>query len=150
MITLSQYFSNPTTGELKPHTEQHEDAARDLLERREALREDFRAATGRGIAVCPNTGSEISGSRNGAGDGGFRVHNAATGSPGSSHKEARGVDDYDPGDELDHWLDQFEDAHGGNAKLDEHGLYREHPDATPGWCHLTTRAPRSGRRTFTP
>jgi len=51
------------------------------------------------------------------------------------------------------------DVADGNGKLDEtitdalleaHGLYREHPEATPGWCHLTTRAPKSGRRTFYP
>jgi hypothetical protein len=29
-------------------------------------------------------------------------------------------------------------------------LYREDPGSTPGWVHLTTRAPKSGRRTFIP
>lgn len=150
MITITQYFTNPTTGELKPHTPAHEAAARDVLERREALRDEFRAETGRGLVICPNTGTEISGSKDGAGDGGFRLHNANTGSPNSSHKQAMAVDDYDPGNELDRWLDQFEDGRGGNSKLEQHGLYREHPDATPGWCHLTTRRPGSGRRTFVP
>jgi hypothetical protein len=35
-------------------------------------------------------------------------------------------------------------------KLVEHNLYREHPDATKGWCHLSTRKPPSGNRTFRP
>lgn len=150
MITLSQYFTNPTTGEPKPHTDAHEAAAADVLARREALREEFRADTGRGVAISPNTGTEISGSKTGAGDGGFRLHNANTGSPNSSHKQAMAVDDYDPDDEFDSWIDQFEDGQGGNSKLEQHGLYREAPSATPGWCHITTRRPGSGKRTFNP
>ena len=39
---------------------------------------------------------------------------------------------------LDDWLD--------DDTLERYGLYREAPDATPHWCHLTTRPPMSGRR----
>ena len=68
----------------------------------------------------------------------------------SSHKEARAVDVYDPSDRLDEWLDTFEHGDGDNTRLEQHGLYREAPASTPTWCHLTTRAPHSGRRTFAP
>lgn len=144
MITKEQYFGT------KPHTQAHEAAAVDLLERRNALREDYYTATGRRLIVDPDTGTEISGSRGGNGDGGFRLQTATTGKPLSSHKEAKGVDDYDEGNEFDKWLDEFEDGDGGNIKLEQYGLYREHPSTTMSWCHLTTRPPASGRRTFYP
>lgn len=35
-------------------------------------------------------------------------------------------------------------------KLEEIGLWMEHPSATPKWCHLQTVPPKSGRRVFTP
>jgi hypothetical protein len=63
----------------------------------------------------------------------------------SSHKEGRGIDIYDPHDgAMDHWCMQ------NQVDLVEIGLYMEHPAATPGWCHLTTRAPGSGSRVFYP
>lgn len=34
--------------------------------------------------------------------------------------------------------------------LKECGLYLEHPDNTPGWCHLQSISPKSGNRTFKP
>lgn len=143
-------MTNPQYFQAKPHTALHEEAADDLLKRRNALRSEWCDLTGREPPTCPNTGTEISGSKGGQGDGGFRMPTATTGKENSSHKEARGVDDFDPGDELDKWLNQFEDGKGGNSKLESYGLYREHPDDTPGWCHLTTRAPHSGHRTFKP
>lgn len=144
MITNEQYFGS------KPHTQAHEAAAADLLERRNALREDYHTATNTEPDIDPDTGTEISGKRGGSGDGGFRLRTATTGRILSSHKEATGVDDYDRGNEFDTWLDQFEDGHGGNSKLEQYGLYREHPSTTMTWCHLTTRPPGSGRRTFYP
>jgi hypothetical protein len=90
------------------------------------------------LRLNPKTESLVSGDTL----GGFRPQNATQGAPHSSHKEARAVDVYDPGGKLDAWLN--------DAKLEHYGLYREHPDATQGWCHLTDRAPGSGRRTFMP
>lgn len=144
MITAFQYFGT------KPHSPEQDAAARDLLDRRNRLRAEWMQDTGKACPIDPDTGTEISGSKGGSGDGGFRLSTATTGRPQSSHKEARGVDDFDPGDEFDTWLDQFEDGHGGNSKLEEYDLYRERPEDTPGWCHLTTRRPGSGRRTFIP
>src|SRR3990167_1686589 len=142
-ISLTDYFQG------KLHDAEHEIMADDLLVRvNELLAEAERA--GVALAVCPNTGTWISGSKGGAGDGGFRLLTSTTGSARSSHKEAKAVDVYDPGGRLDDWLDDFEVGVGDNTKLAEHGLYREAPNATNGWCHLTTRAPGSGRRTFNP
>lgn len=144
MITIEQYFAG------KPHTDEHETLAHDLLARVDRLESDAEARRVFARQTCPNTGTEISGSKGGSGDGGFRLETATTGAGKSSHKEAKAVDIYDPRDELDRWLDEFDDDSGGNAKLEEYGLYREAPAATPRWCHLTTRAPHSGRRTFQP
>lgn len=155
MISLLQYFSNPTTGEEKQHTDEHEREAADVLARRQALRDDYHAANpGRASPdVDPDTGTEISGKRNGSGDGGFRLRGNHTSAPGvfSSHEEARAVDDSDQDNGLDDWLTLFDSEDGRhNAMLERHGLYREHPSATPTWCHLTTRPPKSGKRTFLP
>ena len=135
MITQAQYFAG------KPHTPEQDAVATEMLTRVNLLLDEA-AAAGIQIGVCPNTGTQISGSKGGSGDGGFRLTTATTGAPGSSHKEARAVDVFDPQGHLDAWLD--------DQKLETYGLYREAPSATPGWTHLTTRAPRSGRRTFAP
>lgn len=151
MITVEQYFS-------KPHTPEQRAAAYDLIRRRNALREEYYAATGRKPVIDPDTGTEIAGipvKNGGTGGGGFRLP-FEDGSENSSHKildpvRGAGIDDYDPDDHFDNWLSTF-DRDGGakNAMLAKHRLYREHPSATKGWVHLTTRAPASGRRTFYP
>lgn len=143
MMTTEQYFR-------KPHTPKQEADAQDLLNRRNALRAQWTMETGRTPPIDQDTDSEISGVERGDGDGGFRTPGSRTGAAGSSHRHAKGVDDYDPDNAFDTWLDTFEDGKGGNSMLERHGLYREHPSATPGWCHLTTRAPGSGKRTFYP
>ena len=144
MITAEQYF------QAKPHSAEQDIAADDLLVRVNELLDEAERLMAFRRVVCPNTGSEVSGSKGGTGDGGFRLPTSTTGSPHSSHKEARAVDVYDPGGHLDDWLDDFEQANGGNTMLENHGLYREAPDSTTGWCHLTTRPPHSGKRTFHP
>lgn len=132
MITLEQYFG------AKPHTAAEALLAQDLLERVNSLLVSIAWV----FPQDPDTGTAISGARGGSGDGGFRLPTATTGRPRSSHKEATGVDVYDPRGELAGRI--------SDTLLAIAGLYREHPDATPGWCHLTTRAPGSGKRTFYP
>jgi hypothetical protein len=78
VITLEQYFRNPTTGEARPHTTDHEAAADDLLTRRNALRQEWMDETGETCPIDQDTGCEISGSKGGTGDGGFRLSNATT------------------------------------------------------------------------
>lgn len=45
-------------------------------------------------------------------------------------------------------IDDF--AFNNQRVLVDLGLYLEHPDATPNWCHLQTKPPRSGNRVFRP
>jgi hypothetical protein len=60
----------------------------------------------------------------------------------SQHRHAHAVDIFDPENALDNWLT--------DDTLRAYGLYREHPDSTPGWCHLQDVPPRSGHFTFVP
>lgn len=90
--------------------------------------------------VNPKTGSQISGETL----GGFRPQSCTIGAPKSSHKQGLAVDVYDPDGKIDEWIMKNQQA------LVNYGLYIEHPDATKGWCHLTIKAPGSGRRVFYP
>lgn len=63
---------------------------------------------------------------------------------GSCHFTGEGVDIADPDGKLGAWLKKNE------KKLEELGLYIEDLAYTPGWCHLQTRAPKSGKRFFIP
>jgi len=114
----------------------HENAE-ELLRKVNALLEEC-VANGWVPRVNPATGTLISGQQN----GGWRPSDCPIGAPTSSHKTGRGVDVADGNGELDTLLT--------DGMLEAHGLYREAPDATSGWCHLTDRAPKSGRRTFFP
>lgn len=135
MISIEDYFG-PWIDHVDATDECKANAAA-MLERVKAL---LVAAEADGVPLLinPNTSTHVSGNTY----GGFRPQSCPQGAPDSSHKVGRGVDVYDPKDELDHWLT--------DAKLEQFGLYRESPVATHTWCHLTDRAPRSGRRTFLP
>lgn len=61
---------------------------------------------------------------------------------GSEHLKAGAVDLSDADGKLD--------AFCTDEMLKKHDLYREHPDETPGWCHLQVNPPKSGNRTFNP
>lgn len=139
-ISREQYF------QAKPHTEEQGAEAASLLMRVNGLCEKVEFDW----PVCPNTGTNVSGSKGGQGDGGFRLPGATTGADHSSHKTAQGVDVFDPQAKLDDAISAFDKEDGTNELLEEFGLYREAPGSTPGWCHLTTRAPHSGHRTFQP
>lgn len=134
MITLPQYFAG------KPRNQAQEGEATELLDRVNDLIEAYERDTGWQIQTCPNTGSQISGSKGGSGDGGFRLPSATTGSQHSAHKEARAVDVYDPDNHLDQWVN--------DDILESFDLWRESPEDTSRWCHLQTRA--ASRRTFQP
>jgi len=132
MISIRDYF-----GPHKAPTAALVSAAKTLLSPVNALlAEAIRA--GVELARNPATGTLVSGQTY----GGFRPENCPIGSPKSAHKQARAVDVYDPDGALDAWVT--------DEILAGYGLYREHPDATSGWCHLTDRAPDSGKRTFRP
>lgn len=132
MIALNQYFGNR-----KP-TEQQSLNAKDLLSKVNTLLYIYTKETGEDVEINKYTGTWISGLN----EGGFRLPDCVQGAPQSSHKQAMGVDVYDPYNHIDDWLTDY--------KLEMNGLYREHPEATQKWCHLTTRAPASNNRTFRP
>lgn len=96
------------------------------------------ATVGVKIKTNPKTGTLVSGTKY----GGFRPQSCKEGAKNSAHKTGEAIDVYDPSGMLDHWIDDH--------LLETFGLYREHPDATNGWCHLSKRAPKSGKRTFYP
>jgi hypothetical protein len=118
-------------------TPERKAAAFTMLEKSNALLADAEAH-GVELEDNPKTGSLVSGEKY----GGFRPQDCPQGAPHSAHKEGRGVDVYDPTGALDRWI--------SDLILEKYGLYREHPADTGGWCHLTDRAPPSGRRTFHP
>lgn len=79
---------------------------------------------------------------------GWRPHAINAGiahaSPRSRHLSCEAIDLADGDDSLDQWcLSHL-------PMLARIGLWLEHPDATPGWCHVQIVAPRSGRRVFMP
>ena len=111
--------------------------ANELLERVERLT-DRLEEMGVVFRTNPATKTWVSGKTY----GGFRPQDCPQGASTSSHKQGQGVDIYDPLNEIDKALT--------DDLLIQFDLYREHPDATPGWCHLTTRRPGSGNRSFLP
>lgn len=135
MVTVQQYFG-------KPHSSAQENDADDLLVRVNELLADAQAAGSYDGWLDPDTDSQISGAKGSDGDGGFRTPASRTGVPSSAHRQAKAVDVYDPHEILEQWIT--------DAVLEKYELYREAPEATPGWVHLTTRAPASGHRTFIP
>lgn len=62
----------------------------------------------------------------------------------SNHMTGNAVDFADADGRLDAW------CLANLPVLERIGLWLEHPDATPTWCHLQRVPPRSGRRTFRP
>lgn len=136
MITLTQYFGE------KPHSHDQELSAMVLLSRVNNLLDEARIVGRYHDWIDPDTGTQISGAKGGSGDGGFRTPDSKTGALHSPHREAKGVDVYDPDDSLDEWIT--------DAILLKHDLYREDKGATKSWCHMQTRPTASGRRTFLP
>lgn len=135
MISLPEYFG-PWEDSPDATDERHQ-AALAMLEKVNPLLEEAET-NGVELKINPHTGTLVSGQTY----GGFRPQDCPQGAPHSSHKEARAVDVYDPSGALDRWLT--------DELLEKHGLYRESPDATSGWCHLSDKAPGSGKRTFHP
>lgn len=143
MITVSQYFG--PWSDCDDVTEERRQNAILLLHAVSAL-QYFAVRDGIEFPDNPHTGSGVSGQTY----GGFRPQSCTQGAPQSSHKEGMAVDLYDPEDLIDGYISQFDKPNGDNDILRDCGLYREHPSKTAGWCHLSTRAPGSKKRTFFP
>lgn len=88
----------------------------------------------------PATKSQISGQSL----GGFRPLSCPVGAPKSNHKQGLAVDLYDPDGLIDDWCMKNLD------KLEECGIWLEHPSATNGWSHWQCVPVRSGKRVFMP
>lgn len=136
MITQKDYYK--TVEDLQ--TPENEKVSAVLLERVNALLDYLLKYHGIPRKINPRTGSEISG--NGSGGGGARRKDSKEGRALSSHKEFKGIDITDP--------DNSKDAVITDAMLLKFDLYRESPEYTKNWVHLTYRAPRSGKRSFIP
>ena len=75
-----------------------------------------------------------------------KEHNAAVkGSPNSAHCVGKAIDVADPDGKIKAKLraNKF-------ALLVKFDLYMEDGSVATNWCHLTTRAPKSGKREFIP
>lgn len=137
MITLNEYVGpHRESPDWTPTREQN---ATKLLAACAALEEEARA-DGVEFPINPATHSGVSGQT----FGGFRPQDCPQGATNSSHKEGQAVDRYDPGNKIDAWCMAHQD------RLVVHGIYIEHPSATPNWSHWTTRRPGSGNRVFYP
>lgn len=72
------------------------------------------------------------------------ANKAAGGAKLSNHQLGLACDFADPKGEFDKW------CMSNTGVLASIGLYLEHPDSTPSWTHLQSKAPRSGRIVFKP
>ena len=134
MILLDEYFNNKKALSL------HTDNAKVLLVYVNNLLTEYIRSTKKQLPINGLTHNLISGNLNG--DGGYRLTDSKTGAKLSSHKLGKGIDIFDPKNELDDWIT--------DEILERNYLFREHPTHTSHWCHLTTRYPSSRKRTFYP
>lgn len=72
------------------------------------------------------------------------VNAAVGGARKSNHMLCKACDLEDRDEQLDTWCMY------NLKKLEEIGLWLEHPSATKGWCHVQTVPPRSKNRIFKP
>ncbi len=69
---------------------------------------------------------------------------------GSKHLIGAAVDLSDGGGLIDTWLFNDQMDMQDDSILSKLDLFMEHPDDTPGWCHLQIYPPASGERIFRP
>ena len=137
MITIEQYAGKYSTSPDWNETRK-KNAAAMLLKVNSFI--DYLQTQGVPFLINIATKSNISGHI----DGGFRPQSCPVGAQTSAHKEGRAVDIHDPEERIEKYITEHADL------LTKFNLYREAPQATLGWVHLTDRAPKSGRRTFLP
>lgn len=138
MITLDQYAGKWIDGD--DFARLGRDNAEDKL--LPAVNRLIEVAKNDGVVfkINPATGSIVSGETL----GGFRPQSCTIGAPKSNHKIGMAVDIYDPDEKIDTWCMNNLD------KLEECGIWLEHPSATKSWSHWQCVGPKSGRRVFYP
>jgi hypothetical protein len=136
MITIQDYFGKWNDHPAKTLT--HVTNAQLLISRVNDLLAELLKTRRIDLDINPTTKTLVSGEQY----GGWRPPECPIGAPRSAHKTGEAIDIYDADGDIDGAID--------DPLLRKHGLYREHPSATRSWCHLTTRAPKSGRRSFYP
>lgn len=134
MITLADYWAGRDVKYSLELTDTIIGNAMTLLARTNLLLSSFREATG-----DTEQRKVTSGWRPAA-------VNAATPNAAvkSKHMTGEAVDIADPEGDFDQWC--LDNA----ARLENIGLWQEHPSATRGWTHLQCVPPKSGRRAFYP
>lgn len=129
VLTLADYFMGRDASHAAELTAEFRRNARAMVERANEL-------------------LKLAGIAQGAVNSGWRPQSInaaiANASPRSRHLTCQAVDLRDDDDVLDAWCMRNLPA------LEVLGLWLEHPSATPGWCHIQTVPPRSGRRVFMP
>jgi len=137
MITIEDYVG--VHKDSPDWTQERQENAERLCAAVNALMLDMKLA-GVDFRTNPATGSCVSGQT----FGGFRPQSCMQGAPNSSHKQGLAIDLYDPGGDIDCWLLKHVD------KLEEYGIYIEHPDSTTHWSHWSIKSPGSGHHIFLP
>lgn len=128
VLKLSDYYM----GRDKPH---RDELTRELrANARETLRRVNRLLKRAGLARAVSSGWRPA-----------AINAAVPGAAQNSrHMHCLAIDLEDRDGALDAWC--LANLH----ELEAIGLWLEHPDATPGWCHLQIQPPRSGNRVFHP
>lgn len=137
MITFEQYFGF----KLPLAQVEHQVNARGMLAKVNALLEyalSVLSGSGFTLRVDEDTGCCISGTKGGAGDGGYRLSTSKTGEVSSKHRTGHAVDVFDPENKLDDWLT--------DDILERFGLWRERAEITLGWSHLQDVVTLTGKR----
>ena len=138
MITTLQYFRS------KVHPPEHAANGVKLLAQVNLCLHKSNEDGAYDFWIDPDTNSQISGSKGGAGDGGYRAADSRTGGATSPHRIASAVDVFDPDRQLAQWCVK------NKAALVELGLWCEDFRWTPGWVHLQCIQPKSGKRIYIP
>lgn len=92
----------------------------------------------------PDTGTSISGIKDGVGGGGWTPPEIARGASNSPHYDGNAIDRFDPKRQLMRWCLK------NVQKLVDLGVYMEHPQWTSVWCHFQRVPPRSHSRWYVP
>jgi hypothetical protein len=138
MITIDSYFGD------KKHQDGHVTNAHKLIGSVNSILYVAKCDEAYEDWIDSDTGTQISGSKNGNGDGGYRDEYSLTGAAKSTHKFGQGIDIYDPDRTLAQWL-----IHN-REKLAQFKLWTEDCRWTPGWVHFQCVPPKSNKRIYIP